>query len=220
MQMILFIEEELGEEYDDQVLADNLEELTEFVRDPKNGYDIRTFMAVNKLSDHIGLETQRDRDFHLIYKSVLDARDEARDQASVLSDEVDKAHREIDKARKEVKKARKEAINSKMELVAILSIFSAIVIAFSGGLNFLGGTISSSGTADIYDTAASVIMCGIMLFNIIAFLMYMVLAIVRLHEDDEDRRSWKDIFSYTGSHFIVGFNIALIISLAVVLYMS
>lgn len=97
--------------------------------------------------------------------------------------EADQLRDDIDKAKRTVKKARKEAQSSKMELVAILSIFAALVIAFSGGLTYLGGTISSSGDATIGSTVFSVLVCGLMLFNIIAFLMIMVV-IVRLNRNE------------------------------------
>ena len=181
MNMLVSIENEQDLMFDDQNLCGNLELLSEHIRvslDDKGQfrYSLDAFMGITKLADHIGLETQRDRDYQTLMYNLKEARRQAHSESLQLS-------KDIAKAKKTVKKARKEAQSSKMELVAILSIFAALVIAFSGGLTYLGGTISSSGDVSVGTTVFSVMICGLMLFNIIAFLMVMVVVIVRLNRD-------------------------------------
>ena len=185
LNMLISIRTEEDLPFDDQNLCDNLEQLAEYIRDTREEenetykYDMYTFLGITKLTDHIILEVQRDRDYITLTKKVWDAQRQAHEEA-------DQLYNEIGKAKKLVKKARKEAQGSKMELVAILSIFAALVISFSGGLTYMGGTISSSGDASIGSTVFSVLVCGLMLFNIIAFLMIMVVVIVRLNRDENE----------------------------------
>lgn len=184
LNMLISIRNEGNHSFDDQNLCDNLESLSEYIRDSRKeggGNDYKytsdAFLGITKLTDHIILEVQRNRDYAALSNKVWRAQREAHKEAEQLRNEVDKA-------KSTVKKARKEAQSSKMELVAILSIFAALVIAFSGGLSYLGGTISSSGDAAIGSTVFSVLICGLMLFNIIAFLMIMVVVIVRLNRGE------------------------------------
>lgn len=171
-------------------------------------YSPSAFLGITKLTDHIILEVQRDRDYRALSNKVRKAQNEAHIEANLLRDEIDKAKRTV-------KKARKEAQSSKMELVAILSIFAALVIAFSGGLTYLGGTISSSGDAAIGSTVFSALICGLMLFNIIAFLMIMVVVILRLNRNEgEPIMSLKMTASI--ATMIAAFDIILIVAICMV----
>lgn len=176
--MVNVIKSERGEDFGEQDLTDNLEALAEHIRDQTNGFGTEIFLAVNKLADHVGLEIQRSRDLEGARKRMEDIEGKADSRMADLSSKVAKANKDIEEA-------HREAQSSKMEMVAILSIFAAIVIAFSGGLTYLGGTISSSGSAG--STAFSVMVCGLMLFNVLAFLMLMVIVIIRLHRYDDEK---------------------------------
>lgn len=216
LNMLISIRDEGNHSFDDQNLCDNLESLSEYMRDSrkdgdKNAYKYTpdAFLGITKLTDHIILEVQRDRDYEDLSKKVRKAQYEAHREAKQLRNE-------IDKAKSTVRKARKEAQSSKMELVAILSIFAALVIAFSGGLTYLGGTISSSGDAAIGSTVFSVLICGLMLFNIVAFLMIMVVVIVRLNRgEDEPIMSSKMTASI--AIMIAAFDITLIVAIYLVI---
>lgn len=218
LNMLNAIEEESDAHFDGQILCVNLEELSEYIRTEKDGsgnkkYSTEAFLGITKLADHIGLEVQRSRDYEGVSFLLRRTQLEAKSDIDAYSKQLDESKGELERMRDEVQKV-------KMELVAILSIFAAIVIAFSGGLNYLGGTLSGAGTADIYDVAFAVLLCGILMFNIIAFLMYMVIAIVRLHDqEDSIEGGWwhRNIFRYTGSHFIVGFNLVVIALMVIVL---
>lgn len=182
--MLISIEANPSSKFDGQDLCDNLEALSEYIRDTRDSdgtyrYGTDAFLGITKLADHITLELQRDEDYSELMKGIWTAEKRAHAESEALSEEVGKAKRMI-------KKARKEAQSSKMELVAILSIFAALVIAFSGGLTFMGSAISSVSEVPIGTTILSVLVCGLMLFNIIAFLMVMIVVIVRLGRDDDE----------------------------------
>ena len=217
LNMLISIENESDQTFDEQNLCDNLEILSEHIRTSvdENGdlkYSMDAFLGITKLADHIALEIQRDRDYQNLERNVRRAQMQAHVEASKLSEDIKKANRTV-------KKARREAQNSKVELVAILSIFAALVIAFSGGLTYLGGTISSSANASIGSTVFSVLICGLMLFNIIAFLMVMVIVIVRLHREEDEPILSHGMIASLGLVIAV-FNIVLIAAICVILDMG
>lgn len=197
--------------YRDDLLSSNLEHLVEeFRKDPEDGL---YFLALYKLTDHIALEIQRNRDYLSLIGETRAVKKKAESDLNGLK-------KELEDARFEIEELHKEAQSTKMETVAILSIFAAIVIAFAGGLDIFGGTISAS-DGSIYDTAFAILLCGLMFFNIVAFLMYMVLAVIRLHdkpkEDNEDGWFTKHVTSQAGGLFTFWFDVVLIAAMAIVL---
>lgn len=200
--------------YRDDLLSSNLERLVEQFR--KNAEDGDYFLALYKLTDHIALEIQRNRDYRNLMKNMTDVGKSADAKMKALNTELEKAHKEIEEA-------HKEAQRSKMETVAILSIFAAIVIAFAGGLDIFGGTISAS-EGNIFDVAFAILLCGLMFFNIVAFLMYMVLAVIRLHDPprEVEGKGWfaRYVTSQTGGLFVFWFDVLLIIAMLAVVVLK
>lgn len=189
-------------EYSMEDMCVNLDMLAEFIREKPEKYPDECFMGVIKLADHINLDVQRSR------------------QNDDTSRKIDRLRREIGTVEKNVYNVEKKATaasekvqHSQIEIVGILSIFAAIVVAFSGGLNYLGGTISTSGDSGIGNVAFSVILCGLMLFNIIAFLLYMVLAIIRGTPARASRGLGSRISAIPGAWFVICFDIILVLLL-------
>lgn len=60
------------------------------------------------------------------------------------------------------------------ETVAIISIFAAIVLAFSGGLSYLSSAISAVHNSPITKLILTVLVCGFILFNTVFILVYVV----------------------------------------------
>lgn len=202
--------------YRSDLLTTNLENLAEHVR-ISDEFSDETFLGITKLTDHISLEFQRNRDYVDLFKEIDRVEGEERRLISLVES---RAVSKVDALEKQVKDARDSVQSSKIELVAILSIFAAIVITFAGGLNYLGGAISTSGDAELYNVSFTVLLCGILLLNIIAFLLYMVMRIVRLHEpryipDENDGFVYRYITRHTVVWFVIGFNVVLLTALAV-----
>ena len=164
-----------GPEGDLDMLVSNLENLRSFVGEDykqaegKRAYSPYLYGRILKLSDHINLEYQR-----------LMESDEVRKEISRMSTERRKLE---NKTRKAMKKAK----NLQLEVISILAIFAAIVIAFAGGLNMLGGALSGIAQAETLDLLSVLSLCGIILFNTVSFLMHVVFWIIRrLHDNAED----------------------------------
>lgn len=160
-----------GPKGDLEVLIINLEAILAMVRedhlreDRPHVYEEYLYGSILKLTDHINLEWQR-----MVQNQELDDR---------IQESVGK----IEKLERKTTKAMKKARNLQLEMVAILAIFAAIVVAFAGGLNLLGGSLSGVGQSDLLDLLSVLSLCGIVLFNTIAFLMHAVIWIVRRQND-------------------------------------
>lgn len=205
--------------YKSDLLTMNLENLAEYIR-KSNKYDDDTFIGITKLTDHISLEFQRNRDYADLFKEIKRVEGEEKHLISIVEN---RAVSKVDALELQVKEARNSVQNSKIELVAILSIFAAIVIAFAGGLNYLGGAISISGSSELYSVSFTVLLCGILLLDIIAFLLYVVMKIIRLHEpryvpDDEEGMFYRCVIRHAGVWFVIGFNIILLLAMAICAY--
>ncbi len=148
-------------------LSENIETLRCYIEDD---YILGTkefeklYGCIDKLCDHINLEIAR-----LNYYSINDNK--IRDMEKKTA-EVNTA---LTEAASELNKASKTASTMQTELIAVLSIFAAIVITFSGGLSYLGSAMTSINQAEHYEAVMMVaIICGMVIFNTIFLMMYLV----------------------------------------------
>ncbi len=148
-------------------LGDNLEGIRnyierDFISGKKEFEDI--YDQLNKLCDHLTLEIGR-WNYYSQYEQKLD---DINTRTTSLNENMDGATREL-------RKASKQAASIQTELIAVLSIFAAIVVTFSGGFTFLGGVMTSIGNVKDYEVAIlTAIICGMVIFNTIFLLMYLV----------------------------------------------
>lgn len=182
-----------------QPLTSNLVFLYRYVGSSKKWAeeDPELFGHLLKLSDHVNLEMQR-----------MVERTEYNEKFDELYEELSELYESSAESERKLRKAVRKIKNLQLEVVSILAIFAAIVVAFSGGMSILGSALTGMGQVDLQDLAFVVILCGIVLFNTVAFLMHVVFWIIRRLHDSEDGESrlidWK---------YILGFNILLLILL-------
>ncbi len=182
-----------------QPLTSNLVSLYRYVGSSKKWAeeDPELFGHLLKLSDHVNLEMQR-----------MVERTEYNEKFDELYEELSELYESSAESERKLRKAVRKIKNLQLEVVSILAIFAAIVVAFSGGMSILGSALTGMGQVDLQDLAFVVILCGIVLFNTVAFLMHVVFWIIRRLHDSEDGESrlidWK---------YILGFNILLLILL-------
>lgn len=190
-----------GDPSDLDVLCTNLDTLYRHVGSHWNEKDSELYGHLLKLSDHVNLEVQRMAETDLL-----------KQQLEELYNQTNEAMEESQKLERRLKKAVKRSKTLQLELVSILAIFAAIVVAFSGGMNVLGGALSGLADAGRGDTAFIVILCGIVLFNTVAFLLHAVMWIIHRTDDDDAGRS-----SFLDWGYVVAFNVVLFALLALVI---
>ena len=182
-----------------QPLTSNLVSLYRYVGSSKKWAeeDPELFGHLLKLSDHVNLEMQR-----------MVERTEYNEKFDELYEELSELYESSAESERKLRKAVRKIKNLQLEVVSILAIFAAIVVAFSGGMSILGSALTGMGQVDLQDLAFVVILCGIVLFNTVAFLMHVVFWIIRRLHDSEDGESRLVDWTY-----LLGFNLLLLILL-------
>lgn len=149
---------------------------------------------IMKLLDHVELETIRlDRmkavqmyseDMKRLQTEMGEVAKESTEMASAVKQDVEKYHEQS---------------------VAILSIFSAVVLAFMGGISFSSGILGAISQTTVFRLVLTILMLGFVLFNSIFVLLRYVAYIIQKQESLRFK---------TG---IRAFNIALVVALALLI---
>jgi hypothetical protein len=177
------------EGYNVAVLANNMQILRGLARDeclkikdenaPEHlEHAEQLYGNILKLSDHISLEQWRHSEF-----------EERNEEIRMVKEHADQI----------VRDAEERVSHLQTQLVVILGVFAAIVIAFSGGLTFIGQSLSGIDDAPVFKSTFVVALCGVVIFNMIALLMQYIAGIIG-----------KDIGpKWYGHSYILWFNVAL-----------
>lgn len=159
-------------EYNVEYLMTNLEtiriELEEDYNSGKHEFkDI--YEKFTKLCDHINLQISQTTYFFSNASKINDA-----------NVKIQQANKDLLAAQNALDKANEQTKSLQTELIAVLSIFAAIVITFSGGLSFLGSVMASINLATYYEMIVLMaIICGIIIYNTIFLMMYLVSKIIK-----------------------------------------
>lgn len=159
---------EIGEDTVSNVefLANNLEQIKNIV-EKDNLKDDKEFEKLYspllKLTDHINLEIAR-------YLSYM----KREEQAAILEQKIEKSNISLNQAKNELGIASRKIKSVQGELIAVLSIFAAIVMTFSGGLNILNGVLATSNNLRFSERILFLLICGFILINFIFAMMYFV----------------------------------------------
>ena len=159
---------EIGEDTVSNVefLANNLEQIKNIV-EKDNLKDDKEFKKLYspllKLTDHINLEIAR-------YLSYM----KREEQAAILEQKIEKSNISLNQAKNELGIASRKIKSVQGELIAVLSIFAAIVMTFSGGLNILNGVLAASNNLRFSERILFLLICGFILINFIFAMMYFV----------------------------------------------
>lgn len=174
--------ETLGENLD--VLKEKIELLVSQNSDDEN-LKI-TLSGYKKLSDHINLEIGR---YNFIKNQFATTATLANPSTAPLTTTVDKELEEkVDRLADDVKKIRPITTQAQRELdkldsrlesnkissITTLTIFSAVVLAFSGGITFEVGMLQGMASASAYRLVFVIALTGFVLFNTIFALLYLV----------------------------------------------
>lgn len=144
--------------------------------------------SLKKLQDHIELESIRLERMKEVKRYALETSEMSQeirrtaDQAMGTSQMAVKA---ADLAKKNAHSAKKNADDAKENLetyheksIAILSIFSAVILAFMGGVSFSSGVLESISKASMFRLLITVLLLGFVLFNSVFVLMRFIAYIV------------------------------------------
>lgn len=121
------------------------------------------YQPLMKLSDHINLEIGRYSYYSINEQKVGDLEKKNK----MLQEDLKQATKELNDARQSVSSVQ-------TELIAVLSIFAAIVLTFSGSLSLLGSVFSEISKAPVFKSILFLLLVGLVVSNIIFLLLYIV----------------------------------------------
>lgn len=180
-----------------------LENLKEIIEDNKDDEFVCPILL--KLYDHISIDIAR-RSIESEAHNAVMSLDEATKSIGEITKNSEELKRNLSDLGKETNGVHQRVESIHIEIVAILGVFSAIVIGFTGGLDIIGGALSNVGVKDFPLILFSVSLCGMVLFDVLWLLMEFVMRIVK------DRK--ERIIGYGP---VILFNLAMIILMAVAL---
>lgn len=129
--------------------------------------------SLNKLYDHVNLDVSR-----INYLKEANKKQIARDEVDKIYAETEKLKHNIDQLNEEIQEtardAKKTVKEAQKESTAILGIFAAIVLAFTGGMIFSTSVFENIGNASIYKIGLLAILVAFALLNIIYWLLCFV----------------------------------------------
>lgn len=171
-----------------EYLMTNLEAIREILElDYSNGTNqfCDIYSQFTKLCDHLNLQISEMTYFLCTddkLSSVSENMQEANKNLMSAHEDLEKALGELNPVREQLLKAQDNLLEANQrakslqtELIAVLSIFAAIVLTFSGGFTLLGSVMSSIGSARYYEMVVLVaVICGMVMFNTIFLMMYLV----------------------------------------------
>lgn len=87
---------------------------------------------------------------------------------------VEQSTVKLEEAITTAKEVQRKAESMQIELISVLSIFAAIVIAFSGSLTFIGSAVVSASNTFVLKLIFILLICAFCLFNSIVVMLYLV----------------------------------------------
>lgn len=143
---------------------------------------------IRKLIDHVHLEEIRTRDvreiggFKQLAQSISIGVQKQRtelDDANERLDQLEKRAGDMDgEITAQLEKARGLADDIHGQTIAVLGIFSAIVLAFNGGIAFSSSSIAPFVSEDVFIVCFVISIIGIFLFNLLFALLTFVYRMV------------------------------------------
>lgn len=161
-------------QYNIEYLSYNLEQVRSALEvDYSNGTkqfdDI--YVQFTKLCDHLNLQISE----LSVFTERENRANDVNEKISAMNEELEQTTKVLKQTANDLEKANKKADSLQTELIAVLSIFAAIVITFSGGITFLGSVMTSIKDVAYFESVVlAAIICGMVIFNTIFFMMYMV----------------------------------------------
>lgn len=129
---------------------------------PDDDYPQWLKKSIFKLYDHINLEIarydQQKKDMNMIL-AVKDDMNNIANDAKIIGGEIEDARKKLD--------------NIHLDLIAVISLFSGVIIAFFGGLNYISSAISSASSADLWKLILICSVAGFITLNIIFTMLYL-----------------------------------------------
>lgn len=116
--------------------------------------------------------------------------DEAKKQVSITKESVDTTKKHVDELVTQVTDQVEKVENAQKEYIAILGIFSSVVLTFTAGIAFSTSVLQNIHQSSIYRTVFVSLIIGIVLVNVLYGLFYYVDRLVRPSKERSVNPLW------------------------------
>lgn len=143
--------------------------------------------CLKKLYDHLSLDIARLKyvDVSDLYTRQENTISELRAQVSVASKKANILCEEVESIAEDVRSAQEDVRSAQKEHIAILGIFAAVVLAFTGGIAFSTSVLENLHVSSVYRVVLVSLIIGMVLINILYGLFYYV---DRLVNNNDERK--------------------------------
>lgn len=160
------------------VLGQNLAEIRKGYQANKNkdelGKPIDITDSIRKLYDHVSLDIAR-----MGYSDAADREVSQESSIAEVQGQVNELKDDVLRQSKAINKSLGDAKNAQKEYIAILGIFAAVVLAFTGGIAFSTSVLQNIHSASIYRLVLVASIIGLVLVNVLFGLFYYIDRIVK-----------------------------------------
>lgn len=176
-----------------EILGENLNELgkrlSELLSQNIDDANLKNAsVSYKKFSDHIKLEIGRYNFIKSQFSAEIGLTDSNSKSTDIKRAEIDEINQKINEvstavnnirpitteAKKQLDKIDDKLENNKISSITTLTIFSAVVLAFSGGITFEAGIFKGMVETSAYRLVFTIALTGFILFNTIFALLYLV----------------------------------------------
>lgn len=183
-----FSEHDLNPESRD-VIINNLDSILSYADENHKSdkdYD-KIIKRIGKLADHLELESMRLNRFEAI--KHLSSRTE--NQKKELENSIKKYKNDYSNTINALNEAKKQLKDINTQLISVLGIFSAVVIAFFGGLSYFTSVLSNLHNMKGYLPIVVISITGFVLFNTIICMFHFL---CKMQEKKSIVKNWLVIF--------------------------
>lgn len=135
----------------------------------ENGNLIDIGDSIQKLYDHVSLDIAR-----ILYSDAGDRKTSGEEAIIDVQSQIKQIQTEIDKAKTAQKNVENELGKQQKEYIAILGIFAAVVLAFTGGIAFSTSVLNNINAVSPYRIIVVSLIIGLVLINVLFALFYYV----------------------------------------------
>lgn len=150
-------------------LQENLSLIVELINNnniensQQNEIQQHIFKSINKLIDHLSLEIIR---YTNVSKII--------EKSTTLNKELKNTQKDLQLAKRELRCANEKLEHSKVDVITTLSIFSAIILSFTGGFSFLTNSFAQIQTTSFYKLTFFILLVGVILFNALYLMFHLI----------------------------------------------
>ena len=160
---------------------------------------------LRKLYDHVSLDIAR-----ISYSDAGDRRTLGEAALADVQSQIKQIHNDIERAKTAQSNVEHELGKQQKEYIAILGIFAAVVLAFTGGIAFSTSVLNNINSVSMYKIIVVALIIGLVLINVLFGLFYYVDRLV--NGVDENKQKIRPLM--ISNAFIVFLLIAAIVSWA------